>query len=53
MSIAIVDYGVGNIKSIQHCLNRFGLSHEYTSDYNKILNSEKTEQEIVSKKEQK
>ena len=41
MSIAIVDYGVGNIKSIQHCLNRFGLSHEYTSDYNKILNSEK------------
>ena len=41
MSIAIVDYGVGNIKSIQHCLDRFGLLHEYTSDHNKILNSEK------------
>ena len=41
MNVAIVDYGVGNINTIQHCLNKFGIIHEYTSDHNKILKSDK------------
>ena len=30
MNVAIVDYGVGNIKSIQHSLDRIGVNHIYT-----------------------
>ena len=41
MKIAIVNYGVGNIMSIEHCLDRLGISHNYTSDPYEILSSNK------------
>ena len=41
MKIAIVNYGVGNIMSIEHCLDRLGISHNYTSDPYEILSSSK------------
>ena len=41
MNVAIVDYGVGNIKSIQHSLDRIGVNHTYTMDKEKIISAEK------------
>ena len=37
MNVAIVDYGVGNIKSIQHSLDRIGVNHIYTMTYKRAL----------------
>lgn len=41
MNVAIVDYGVGNIKSIQHSLDRIGVNHTYTMDKEEIISAEK------------
>ena len=41
MEVAIVNYDVGNIKSIEHCLKRLGVSYKYTSDPQKILSANK------------
>ena len=41
MNVAIVDYGVGNIKSIQHSLDRIGVNHTYTKDKEEIISAEK------------
>jgi len=41
MNVAIVDYGVGNIKSIQHSLDRIGVNHKYTKDKEEIISAEK------------
>ena len=41
MNVAIVDYGVGNIKSIQHSLDRIGVNHIYTMLPEKIISAEK------------
>ena len=41
MNVAIVDYGVGNIKSIQHSLDRIGVNHLYTMVPEKIISAEK------------
>ena len=41
MNVAIVDYGVGNIKSIQHSLDRIGVNHVYTMDPEIIFSAEK------------
>ena len=41
MNVAIVDYGVGNIKSIQHSLDRIGVNHIYTMVPEKIISAEK------------
>ena len=39
--IAIIDYGAGNIKSLQFALDRLGVNSVLTSDLNKILNADK------------
>lgn len=39
--IAIIDYGAGNIKSLQFALDRLGVKSVLTSDLNKILNADK------------
>ena len=39
--IAIIDYGAGNIKSLQFALDRLGVKGVLTSDLNKILNADK------------
>ena len=39
--IAIIDYGAGNIKSLQFALDRLGVKSVLTSDMNKILNADK------------
>ena len=39
--IAIIDYGAGNIKSLQFALDRLGVKSVLTSDFNKILNADK------------
>ena len=41
MEVAIVNYDVGNIKSIEHCLKRLGVSYKYTSDPQEILSENK------------
>ena len=41
MNVAIVDYGVGNIKSIQHSLDRIGVNHIYTTAQEEIISAEK------------
>lgn len=41
MNVAIVDYGVGNIKSIQHSLDRIGVNHIYTMAQEEIISAEK------------
>tara|TARA_B100001758_G_scaffold37665_1_gene28915 strand:- start:695 stop:1282 length:588 start_codon:yes stop_codon:yes gene_type:complete len=41
MNVAIVDYGVGNIKSIQHSLDRIGVNHVYTMNPEIIFSAEK------------
>ncbi|MGL5151474.1 MAG: imidazole glycerol phosphate synthase subunit HisH [Clostridium sp.] len=35
--IAIIDYGMGNLKSVKNALDFIGLESEITSDHNKIL----------------
>ena len=39
--IAILDYGVGNLKSIYNMLNKIGINSIITSDIDKIKNSDK------------
>ena len=39
--ITIIDYGMGNLNSINYKLNRLGYSSKITSDYNEILNSKR------------
>ena len=41
MNVAIVDYGVGNIKSIQHSLDRIGVNYIYTMSQEEIISAEK------------
>ena len=41
MKIAIIDYGAGNIKSIQFAFNRLGYSAELTNNPNVIRNADK------------
>ena len=41
MKIAIIDYGAGNIQSLQFALNRLGLNGELTADPNIIKAAEK------------
>ncbi|MBL6592200.1 MAG: imidazole glycerol phosphate synthase subunit HisH [Flavobacteriaceae bacterium] len=41
MNVAIVDYGVGNIKSIQHSLDRIGVNHTYTMAKEEIISADK------------
>lgn len=38
--IAIVDYGMGNLKSVENALNLLNIESEITCDRNKILNSD-------------
>ena len=39
--IAIIDYGVGNLKSISNALTSLNISHEITNDPKKIENADK------------
>jgi glutamine amidotransferase len=39
--IAIIDYGAGNVKSLQFAIERLGLKSILTSDINQIKNAEK------------
>ena len=41
MKIAIIDYGVGNILSIQFALNRLGYQGVLTSDWNEIQSADR------------
>lgn len=41
MKIAIIDYGAGNIKSIQFALNRLGFEGILTSNPNEIISADK------------
>lgn len=41
MNVSIIDYGVGNIKSIQFAFKRLGIEAELTSDWEKIKSSDK------------
>lgn len=41
MTIAIIDYGAGNIKSIQFALNRIGFTGVLTSNIDEIKNADK------------
>ena len=38
--ISIVDYGMGNLRSVEKAFESFGVFPEITSDYDKILNSD-------------
>jgi len=40
MNIVVVDYGIGNIQSIQNALNKFGIKAVLTSDRDVILKSD-------------
>lgn len=39
--IIIIDYGIGNVRSISNCLKKIGYKSELTSDHNKILSADK------------
>ncbi len=41
MNISIIDYGAGNVKSVQFALERLGYKGELTSDANEILQADK------------
>lgn len=41
MSVVILDYGLGNLKSLSWALERIGCKHSVTSDYNAISSSKK------------
>lgn len=41
MKVVIVNYGMGNIYSIQSALNFLGFENEYSDDHKKILNADK------------
>jgi len=40
MNIAVIDYGIGNVQSIQNALNKFGIKGVLTSDRDVILKSD-------------
>ena len=41
MKVAIIKYNAGNIRSVDHALNRLGISAEITDDPEKILSADK------------
>ena len=41
MNVVIIDYGAGNIKSIQFAFKRLGINAKLTSDSSEIINAEK------------
>lgn len=41
MNIVIIDYGAGNVKSVQFALERLGYQAECTNDTNKIIRADK------------